>query len=48
MMSEFVLGFDAAQMRFTHGDIGGCGCSCLIAKASHAVVETALLSRDTV
>ena len=36
MMSEFVLGFDAAQMLLTHGDVGGCSGFCLIAKNPHA------------
>ena len=30
MMSEFVFGFDAAQMLLTHGDVGGCSGFCLM------------------
>ena len=36
MMSEFVFGFDAAQMLLTHGDVGGCSGFCLMAKNPHA------------
>lgn len=36
MMSEFVFGFDAAQMLLTHGDVGGCSDFCLMAKNPHA------------
>jgi hypothetical protein len=35
MMSEFVFGFDAAQMLLTHGDVGGCSGFCLMAKNPH-------------
>jgi hypothetical protein len=35
MMSEFVLGFDAAQTLRTHGDVGGCSGFCLMAKNPH-------------
>jgi len=36
MMSEFVFGFDAAQMLLTHCDVGGCSGFCLMAKNPHA------------
>ena len=38
MMSEFVFGFDAAQMLLTHGDVGGCSGFCLMAKNPHSAV----------
>jgi hypothetical protein len=48
MMSEFVFGFDAAHMPFTHGDVGSCCGFCLMAKTLTSSVPGNLLGRDTI